>query len=386
MTDTNDKFASARALFPHTEKVTYFNAASYCPFCTPVADAIKANVDLRLASEVDDSHDAFAAIEEVCATLAGYIGAPAGSVALGMNTSFGLNLAAFGLPLESGDEVLVSDVEFPALVYAFRGAARERDLKLKFVPSKNRFFDIGELESSITDRTKVLALSYVQFFNGFKNDLKTISDICKKRGIYFVVDGIQGMGVEPVNVVELGIDVFSSGCQKWMLSPQGCGFYYLSDAVRDKLKRTHADWLDVDWGGDFTDLFKYDMPARDNAWSFSLGYYAVLNILAMRAACSIFSDLGIDNIQKHTHALIDRLASYITTSTSCSVTSSMEAKHRSSIFTFTCDDLKALHGHLLKNKIVCVCREGSIRISVHLYNNEADIDRLINCIDQFESE
>ena len=385
MSSSTDKFAAARALFPHTSKVTYFNSASYCPFCTPVADAIKANVDLRLASEVDDSHDAFSALEGLCETFAGFIGAEANSVGLGMNTSFGLNLAAFGLPLQAGDEILVSDVEFPALVYAFRGAAEQRDLKMKFVPSRDRFFDIGELERAITNRTRVLALSYVQFFNGFKNDLKTISEICKKHNIYFVVDGIQGMGVEPINVVDLGIDVFSSGCQKWMLAPQGSGFFYLADSVRDDLIRTHADWLDVDWGMDFTDLFKFDLPDRQNAWRFSLGYYAVLNILGMKAACKVFSDLGIENIQAHTHSLIDRLAGYIENTGDYSITSSMEPRHRSSIFTFTCDDFRSLHRELLKNKVVCVCREGSIRISVHLFNNESDIERLIAVLKDFSS-
>jgi selenocysteine lyase/cysteine desulfurase len=383
MTDSMDKFTATRDLFPHTSNVAYFNSASYGPFCTPVAKAIKDNVDLRVASEVDDSHDAFTAIVELCDTYAGFIGAAPETVSLGMNTSFGLNIAAFGLPLKAADEILVSDVEFPAIPYAFRGAAEERGLKMKFVPSKNRFFDIDAFERAVTDRTRVLALSFVQFFNGYRNDLKTLSEICRKHDMYFVVDGIQGMGVEPIDVVDLNIDVFSSGCQKWMLSPQGCGFFYLADSVRDSLKRTHADWLDCDWGRNFTDLFKYNQPNYPNAWRFSMGYYAVLNLLGMRAASHVFSDLGIESIQKHNYALIDRLAAYLGERPEFSITSSMNPKHRSSIFTFTCDGYEQLHRELIENRIICVRREGSIRISVHLFNNEDDIDRLIECLDNF---
>jgi len=320
----------ARRLFPHTKKVTYFNSASYGPFCTPVREAIVANIDQRVASEQDDSHDAFGAADELRGIYAKMIGATKRSVGIGLNTSHGLNIAAFGLPLKKDDEVLVSDIEFPAVVYCFKAAAEARELKMKFIKSHDLRFDISEFEKAITKRTRVLALSYVQFFNGFKNDLKTIAEICRKHDIYLVIDGIQGMGVEPINVrkidgiqgmgVEpinvrkLGIDVFTSGCQKWMLSPQGCGFFYLSDEIREKIKPPFMSWLGVDWKLQFSDLFHYDRDYFDSAQKYELGYYAVLNLMGMKAAAQIIQDLGISNIRQHNHGLIDRLASYRTRS------------------------------------------------------------------------
>lgn len=381
--DVKKPFQKARSLFPHTKNVVYFNSASYGPFSTAVQKVIDENVRLRVACERDDSHDTFQASEELRKIYAKLIGAKASQVGIGLNTSHGLNVAAFGLPLKEGDEVLVSDIEFPAVVYTWRAAAERRKLKLTFVPSLAGGFSIEEFEKAITKRTKVLSLSWVQFFNGYKNDLKALAKICKKHKIWFVVDGIQGMGVEPINVRKLGIDVFTSGCQKWLLAPQGCGFFYLSDAVMKVIEYPFMSWLGVDWKMKFSDLFHYDREYFKGAQTFEMGYYVALNLLAMRASAQLFVDLGIKNIQRHNYELLDMLAKYLDNNPFYSITSSRETKHRSSIMTFTCKNYRDLHVLLAKHKIICVPREGSIRIAVHLFNNEKDIKRLIGFLDMF---
>lgn len=380
---SNDKFARIRRRFPHTRKVTYFNAGSYGPFSIDVQQAIESNINQRVAAERDDSHDAFATQDELRAIFAQLIGARKREVGIGLNTSFGLNIAAFGLPLKKHDEVLVSDVEFPAIRYTWRAAAEARGFKLKVLKSRGRCFDMDALRRGVTRRSKVLAVSWVQFFNGYKVDLRELSEFCREHGICFVVDGIQGMGVEPINMKKIDIDIFTSGCQKWMLSPQGCGFFYLSDRIRDQLKQPFMSWLGSDWKMNFTDLFKYEQPFFDSARRFEMGYYVVLNLMGMRAASQMFVDLGIKNIQRHNYALIDRLADFIDSHPFYTITSSMDPKHRSSLFTFTCDDYKLLHRELLKHKIILVQREGSIRVSVHLYNDESDIDKMIGVLKAF---
>jgi len=382
-TDIAARFREVRELFEHTRKVVYFNSASYGPFCNPVRDAIRANLDIRAAADQDDSHDAYDTADQLRVDYAKLIGAAKKQVGIGLNTSFGLNIAAFGLPLKPGDEVMVSDIEFPAVIYAWRAASETRGLKLRIIKSRNGGFDVDDFRKKIGKHTKILSLSYVQFHNGYKNDLKTLSEICRKHGIYFIVDGIQGMGTEPINVRKLGIDLFTSGCQKWLLAPQGCAFFYLADSIRDKIKPPFMSWLGVDWKMNFSDLFHMDRPYFDSARRFELGYYVVLNLLGMKAAVKIFQELGIANIQRHNHALIDRLADYIRGNSFYRITSSMEPKHRSSIFTFTCDPVRELHRTLLKEKIILVNREGSIRVSVHLFNNEADIDRLTGVLEKF---
>jgi len=381
-----EKFSNARALFPHTDQIVYLNSASYCPMSTPVAAAIQDNLTLRLAANKDDTRITFETADSLRLDFDGLIGADAPDVGIGSNTSHGLNIAAFGLPLGSGDEVLVSDLEFPAIIYAFRGAAELRGFKLKFVPSRDSCFGTDSLVKSITPRTRALAISWVQFHNGFRCDLVELSEVCRRHGMFLIVDGIQGMGVCPIDVREAGVDMFVSGCQKWMLSPQGTGFYYLSSNLREQLRTPFASWHEVDWKLNFSDLFKYDEPFFDSARRYELAYYNVMGILGMKAAVGIFQNLGISAIEEHNAALINRLAEYIHSDQRYRITSSMEPKHRSSIFTFTCEGFEALHRKLMMAKIVTAQREGSIRVSVHLFNNESDIDRLIEQLEDFSEQ
>jgi len=380
------KFEEIRNRFPHTRKVVFLNSAAYGPFSEDVKKEVDDNVNLRVQAEFDDTHYAFKAAEELRGDYAKMIGAGEKDIGLGMSTSFGLNIAAFGLPFPKGSEILISDIEFPAVVYTWRAAAERFGYKLKFVKSRNSFFDIDELKKAVTKKSRVLSISYVQFFNGFKNDMAALSRFCKKHGLLFVVDGIQGAGIEPINVKKLGIDVFTSGCQKWLLSPHGCSFFYLSPEIRDKIKSPFMSWLGVDWHLNFSSLFDFDRPYFDSSRKFEMGFYVVLNIVGMKAAIKYFQQLGVKNIQTHNHHLIDRLAAYIKTDPYYKITCSMTSRHRSSIFTFTCDKLLELHKEILKKKIILARREGSIRVSVHLFNNENDIDKLIEVLAGFSKK
>ncbi|MBK7141917.1 MAG: aminotransferase class V-fold PLP-dependent enzyme [bacterium] len=378
-----EKFAWARSLFPHTSSVTYLNTASYGPICTPIKEAIDENMEMRLTCRKDDTKLAMAAADELRHDYAALIGAETREVGIGLSTTFGINIAAFGLPLQPGDEVLLSDVDFPVNIYCWRAAAENKGLTLKYVPSHDRMFSTDELVKAITPRSKVLAISYVQFFNGFKCDLVEIGKICREHGLYFVVDGIQGMGAEPINMKQANVDIFAVGCQKWMLSPQGSGFFYISDRIRSQMKIPFGSWLGVDWGGQYSDLFHFDKPWLNTAKTFEMGYYAVWNILGMKAALGIFKQLGIENIQRHNHALLDRLIAYLKTNPLYQITSSLEERHRSSIVSFTAPKVPVLHRKILDARITLVQREGSIRVSAHLFNNEADIDRLVDQLEQY---
>lgn len=381
--DIKKAFVAARRQFPHTKNITYLNSASYGPLSIPVRRAVEKHLDTRMSATYDDTAEIFKAADDLRTIYARFLGASKREVGIGLNTSFGLNLAAFGLPLKTGDEILISDTEFPATIYIWREAATVRGLSLKKIPSRNLFFDIQALEKSITKRTRVISISYVYFYNGFKNDLRSIGELCRRHDLYFVVDGIQGVGTQPIDVHKCHIDILACGCHKWMLAPEGGGFFYLSDRIRDRLTPTHMSWQSADWKLQYSDLFRYDLPLFDSARRFELGYYATGNILGMRAAADFFVNLGIRNIQRHNRQLLDRLADYISQYGFYTITNSMVSKHRSSILTFTCPGIERLHEMLNRKQIAVSLREGSIRVSVHLFNNERDIDLLIEQMDSF---
>ncbi len=379
MTDIN----SIRAQFPHTKKSIYFNVASAGPLSMESFNILDKHYKICLDARIGSQVEVFDALKNIRRSGKKLFGCRAGEIGFGFNTTFGINLAAFGLPLKKGDEVLLSDVEFPANVYPWL-ELRNRGVKIKFAKSRNGFLDVDAFEQAITRRTKVIATSFVQFFNGQKIDLKALGEVCKKRNIFFVVDAMQGAGCEPINVRKWNIDIATAGGQKWLLSPQGSGIFYVSDETKKILKAPWRSWLGVDWKCDWTNLNDFSRKFESSAQQYEMGTYPAGHVLAFDHALSCITKLGISNIQKHNHRLIDRLIEYLKSEPTWQIVSALEPKQRSSILSFTTDALpiKSIHRHLLKNRIVTALREGAIRVSIHLYNDESDIDQLISCLRQ----
>ena len=378
------KFETARKLFPVTHKsrgITYFNSGSSGPLCRPVKEALERFYDSAQFLDKNADVPAFADLDKIRALGAKITGAGKDEIGFGFHTGYGLNLAAFGFRLKRGDEILLSDIEFPSNVYPWL-ALRQRGIKVNFVKSTDGRFDIDNFEKAIGKRTKVLSLSFVQFFNGYKNDLEKVGSICRERGLYFVVDGIQGCGAEPIDVHKCYIDVFSSGGQKWLLSPQGTGIFYVRRELQDRLIIPFTSWLSVDWKLNFTDLFHYDLPLFDSARRFEMGTYPYGHVHAFAAALDLITSLGVRNIQKHNHALLDLLIDYLKSNSYYRIVSNLEKKHRSSILSFTCPDARKVHRELVKSKIICSFREGAIRVSVHLFNSRTDIKKLISVLNR----
>lgn len=299
-------------------------------------------------------------------------------IALTFNTSYGLNIAASGLDFKAGEEILLSDCEFPANVYPWLNL-REKGVKIKFIESENRFFSIENFIKSITSKTKLLSLSFVQFFNGYKNDLEKIGKICKANGIIFVVDGIQGVGSSVLDVKKSQIDFLSCGGQKWLLSAPGTGFFYCSKKFLSQLKPSFFGWLGVDWKIDFTDLLKYNLTPFNSARKFEIGSYSYSNLRTFYPSLKLLEKIGIPTIQKQNLALLDRLIDYLKNSP-YRINSSLNPKHRSSIFSFSAKNGKELFEKLIKNNIIASYREGLIRLSPHFYNTTQEIDRLIRIL------
>lgn len=377
------EFKKIRKLFPVTDRkkgITYLNSASTGPLCRPVKDALYNYYEMTQYLEKSAiDHLAFASLDNIRQQGAHLLGARADEIGFGFSTTYGLNIAAFGLPLKKGDEVLLSDIEFPANVYPWL-ALRERGISVKFVKSANRCFGLDNLRKAIGKRSKVLSLSFVQFFNGFKNDLPEIGRICREHDIYFVVDGIQGCGNEPLKMSDANIDIFASGAQKWLLSPLGTGIFFIRRELQKKLRFPFASWLSVDWKLNFTDLFHYDLPFFDAARRFEMGTYPYAHLFALEKALELINSLGVRHIQRHNRAMLDELIYYLNSERRFRITSSLEEKHRSSILSFTCDNAREIHKEIVRNRIIASFREGSIRVSPHLFNNQSDIRRLIRVL------
>jgi len=370
-----------RKFFPHTKSTVYFNAASTGPLSTPAYEAQDRFYNVARMAGIGSQQDMFDALVHIRQLGAKVFGCRDSEAGFGFNTTYGINLAAYGLPLEKGDEVLIPDIEFPANVYPWLGL-KQRGIKVTFVPSAHGFFDLDLFRKHIGKNTRALSLSFVQFFNGYKNDMKAIGDICKDHGLYFVMDAIQGAGVEPIDVHEWGVDIASAGAQKWMLSSQGSGLFYISDAMQKKLIAPWRSWLGIDWKCNWSDLNDYSRNFEPTAQQFEMGTYPSAHVFSLAWSLEFLTGLGVENIQSHTHGLLDTLIDYLKDEPYYRITSSTEEKHRSAILSFTTDkgDIRDVHRTLLKSNIVTALREGSIRVSAHVYNDADDIRQLIDAL------
>jgi len=379
MKPTTINLARYRKEFPFTKKVTFLKHASFGPI---PQRSWKATQDyysyLKVEKTEDIDREAFEKLDEIRILLAKMIHAKPAEIGFVPNTTYGLNIAAWGLDLKAGDEILLSDVEFPANVYPWTNL-RQKGVGVKFIPSKNGFFDIDNFLKAIDRKTKVLALSSVQFFNGYKNDLKTIGKICQEKDIFFVVDAIQGIGAVDLDVREYQIDLLSCGGEKWLLSSLGTGFFYLSSSAKRKINPVFFSWLSVDWKLNFTDVMKYDLQPFPSARKFELGTYPYSLLWTMHSSLQLLSEIGVKNIEKHNLKLLDLLINGLTEK-GYPITSSLEDGHRSSILSFSGKNIRSLYKKLLKKNILVSLREGRIRVSPHFYNTEEEIKRLIETL------
>jgi len=372
--------AKYRNEFPFTEEIIFFNHASFGPMPERSWKATQEYYDgLRLKKVTDDDREAFQILENIRKLIARMIKAEPEEIAFVPNTTYGLNVAAWGLDLKRGDEILLSDVEFPANVYPWTNL-KQKGIETKFVPGKNKCFDIENLVRAIDKRTKVLSISFVQYFNGFKNDLESIGKICEENEIFLVVDGIQGIGSVDLDVKKCRIDLLSCGGQKWLLSSLGTGFLYLSSRAKRKINLSFFGWMGVDWNLDFTDLLKFNLKPFSAARKFEIGTYPYSLLWTMHSSLKLLLEIGVKKIEKHNLELLDLLIDYLNDSP-YQIKSFLLPKHRSSILSFSGKNITKSYEKLIKNKIMVSFREGAIRVAPHFYNTKEEVKKLIEILE-----
>ncbi len=232
-------------------------------------------------------------------------------IALAGNTSWGLNLAAATLPLEPGDVVVVSAGEFPANVYPWMRLA-SRGVRLEVVPcTVNGWPDEEYLLARVQDaEVKVLAVSWVQFSNGYRVDLARLGRAARDSGTYLVVDAIQGLGQQPLDLSALSVDILACGGQKWLLSPWGTGFVYVRRALIERLSPLVTGWMAHEGTDDFTRLTDYHPALHRDARRFELVSLPFQDFVGFNASLSLLLELGVDRIAAHLDRITEPVRSW----------------------------------------------------------------------------
>ncbi len=369
-----------RKLFPVTDNLVYLNHAAVAPLSTRVVD--KVTSFLEEYREFGSLHYErwMEYMDEVRGMAASLIGAERGEIAFVKNTSSGLSMVANGIAWERGDNIITADCEFPSNVYPWMNLA-PRGVELRLVKERDGRIHIGDIEELIDDRTRLLSISWVEFVNGFRNDLKALGDLCEARKIYFCVDGIQGLGALDMNVEEFKIDFLAADGHKWLLAPEGIGIFYVSWRVMDELRPSQVGWHSVT---NPTNYLPYHFEFRDDARRFEEGSPNMMGIYALGASLETLLEIGTGRIEEAILSLNRRIATGLM-DMGHSILTPFGDNERSGILLFTPANgsVEGLYRHLAANRILCAIRPGGIRLSPHFYNNEEDVERLLKVIAEY---
>ena len=368
-----------RAEFPLTASQAFLNHAAYGPFPTRTVLAVQqfaeqfANPTAFFASEREDLPG------ETAALVAEMAGADAHNVAFVPTLADGMSLLATGVDWRAGDNVLIPADEFPSLVYPFLNLAH-RGVNVRFVPKNAEGrTDLALLEAAIDDRTRAVALSHVEYMDGFRNDLAALAAVCRPRDIEVFVDATQSLCAQPIEINSCGVSAVAAHGYKWLMASFGIGVVVFSPGAVERIRPTYAGRLSVD--ADF-ESHDYQLNWRAGAARYQTGGHNLMGLTAMRTSLSLIRQAGPEWNAAHTLELNDRLVEGVT-EMGYSVASDMDPGHRSQIVTFTSGD-RVRDGELvaeLERADVSVTLRGrGVRVSPYFYNTTADMDRLLEAL------
>lgn len=323
----------------------------------------------------DDQFGTLRRSRELCASL---IGASADEIALMVNTSYGINVAAWCIPLAPGDVVVSSDREFPANIYPWMALERAKGIAFRRVPYVNGVADEeGLLRALDEPRVKVLTISWVSFETGLKVDLERLGAACRERGIWFVVDAIQGVGTAPIDVHACHADFLACGAQKWLLSPWGSGFLYVRRARIAQLEPQPVGWMSVRGSEDFTRLCEYDLTWYPDARRFEVITLPFPDFAGMNASLELFHEAGLGDVYRLIAARTTQIVEWASGRTDVRLVTPSDSARRAGIVSIAPRDPVTASRRLLEAGVVHSLREGALRFAPHFYTSEEDVARAL---------
>lgn len=371
-----DTLAAVRAAeFAALGDAIYLNSASTGPIPERTRRVLDAFNRRRAAPHLLPDPELFAILTESRRLLATLLNASPEEIALSTNTSYGLNVAAQSLPLAAGDVVVVSDREFPANVYPWL-SLRDRGIEVELAPLTSEEWPDEEylIRRASDPRVRVIAVSLVQFSNGYTADLARLSAATRASGAFLVVDAIQALGQLPVDLSRTPVDILSSGAQKWLLSPWGAGFTYVRRELIPTLRPPLAGWMAFEGTDDFSRLTEYGTRYRDDARRFELITLPFQDFAGMNASLGLLLEVGIANIARHVRACHAPVLDWARR-TGARIASPTD-RRGSAILCVAPPDPAAAHAALCDAGIFSSLREGAIRLSPHLFNTVEEMERV----------
>ena len=369
--------------FPLQDGLIYLNHAGVSPWPVRTTRAIK---DFAEENMVQGSQNYLKWIEvetSLRQKAERLINAPSiNDIALLKNTSEALSVVAYGLDWKTGDNVVSSDQEFPSNRIVWESLSkkgvelREADLMSAETPEDALF-------SLVDDRTRLIAISSVQFSTGLRMDLDIIGELCRDRDILFCVDAIQSLGAVQFDAHEIRADFVMADGHKWMLGPEGLALFYSTPEARDRLDLKQYGWHMVEAAGDFD---RKEWEIARTARRFECGSANMVGIHALNASLSLLLETGMDRVEDEVAKRSEYLFDKVRSEPGLELVTSMEAGRYAGIVTFRRKgiDNKELYDHLVSQNVVCAPRAGGIRLSPHFYTPYEHLDKVIEMVKKYK--
>ena len=373
-------WASVRRQFPLTQDRVYLNTGGLGASPHVSIEALKAKIDeLEYVSETGHQTALWRSIKEKAGL---FLGCRAEEIAYTRNTTEGVNIVCNGLPLRDGDEVITSTHEHVGNTIAWLARQRRDGIVMKvFEPStRSAQENLERIEALITPRTRALSISHVTTSTGQILPVEEIGKLASRRGLWYFVDGAQAPGMLPIDVGAIGCHAYATSGHKWLLGPKGTGLLYV--------RQDALDVIDAQWVGAYSNAEHFDMRTGEfhfapTAQRYEYGTVSTPLFVGLGAALDFLLDIGIDRIWHRDHALAAALIKGLN-ALGAEVLSPQHPDEHSAMITFRLPNVSRteLQPFLAKNYNLRTrgIYEGGLdglRISLHLYNSFADVEKVL---------
>jgi cysteine desulfurase/selenocysteine lyase len=277
--------------------------------------------------------------------------------------------------------VLTYEGEYPADVYPWMSLAK-KGVKLELIPKKDGLQDETRLlEELKRPEVKVVTMSWVSFSTGYRADLATIGRECRKRGVYFVVDAIQGVGAMTLDMSKLEIDVLACGAQKWLLGPWGSGFVYVREGLAKEIEPSVVGWLAMKSSEDFTRMVDYDFTFYDDARRFQINTLPAQDFAGLNASLELFLELGPESVERHIEGIVSEAVAWAgANGDKVRLVTPADPAKRAGVLAIAPRDPVAASKALSEAKIYHSLREGAIRLAPHCFNTGGEMRRALELL------
>ncbi len=368
-----------RERFPLLKSKTYLNSCSQGAL----------SIDVRNAYETYlldwDEHGSpwelwVERMESARNAFASLIGAQADEVAVVTSVSHAVSALASALDFRGDrNKVVISDYEFPTIAQIWHAQER-RGAQVVHVPVAGNDIPLSRFAEAIDDRTLLVSITHVSFRTGTRLRVPEIIKLAHSKGAMVLLDSYQALGTFPVNALALGVDFLTSGVLKYLLSSAGLAYLYVQKSLISRLHPTAIGWFSQE------DIFAMDVSGHKpspTARRFEAGTPPVPNIYAALAGMRLIQAVGLDRIRDHLREITGAIKEGAMRR-GYNLVTPVDPKRHGALITLRSHKADLLVRLLKEDGVITSNRDDNLRISPHFYNNLADVDRLIDCLDKHQ--